>query len=127
MKIIDISPPTGIYFERKYSRLEGIARKEMNKAATKKKIVSFVSNPIPTTIPAKIQSLGSFRLIILIMRYASKDHHKESNESGVRIVPNASMSNDRKLRTAYPSSESSKQFETARMQECRDDLIKFST
>src|SRR5579863_3203467 len=100
MNAIDIKPPIGIHFERKYFLLEGTARKEISKAPMKNKIVSFVSNPIPTTNPAKIQSLGCFRLAILIMRYANRDHHKESNESGVRIEPNASKSNDTKVEIA---------------------------
>src|SRR5579872_2630332 len=93
----DMRAPGRIHFECRYFLPEGIARKAMNKAATKKKIVSFVSSPIPSTTPARIQSLGSFRRIILITRYPSSDHHKQSSESGVKIVPKARRSSEARL------------------------------
>ena len=68
MKANDNRPPTTTHSDRRYFLLEGIARNESSRAATKKNIVSLVSNPIPTTNPAGVQSLGSRRLTILTIR-----------------------------------------------------------
>ena len=55
---MDNKAPTTIHFDRRYLLVEGIARNEMAKMATKKKIVSFVNNPRPTTNPATYRELG---------------------------------------------------------------------